>query len=345
VDVYELMGRVSTNGGQFFAGHAASNIVGEGNLTTLLEANGLPLSDPIVSQYPGDQKLDRSYVDYLYTGSKSAFSLGFEHLATRDFYGDSREDFLRAGAKFNCPLNFVCVISHDEFLSAPLSARESIRYQFVDGYVGRGDYLPYYRIKLDSVMISREWTGWNFLAGYQSNNVKHPPENLELSPNAPPNFKERDFVVQLSGNFYDIDAVGIRYTQNKSKTLYDDDVRPRGNIPHQAQTELVEFWVEEGFGHGIFFNGVLKDVDQKYLFPLQLNDLDYPTRSRFINLDLTVRYEILSGLNVNAKVLNLFGNSKEFIDGAPANLGSKGSVSVDSLSTERIFALSVQTDF
>jgi len=345
VDINELAGSLDTSGGQFFAGHATSSVEAQGYLATLLEANGMSLSDPIITQYPGNQELSRSYIDYLYEGANLTFSLGFEHLNIRDFYGVSREDFIRVGAKYSCLWGFICEISHDEFLASPLSARDSIRYQFIDGYAGRGDYLPYYRIKSDGLAIGRELFGWNFVTAYQFNGVKHPPENLELSPNAPPNFKERYFIVQLVGDFANLDAVGFRYTENRSRTLYDDDVRPRGNIPHQADTEIVEFWLEEGWGAGVFVSGTLKDVDQKYLFPLQLNDLDYPTRTRFVNMDLAARYEIYESLNLSAKILNVFGNSKEFIDGAPSSLGSKGSVSVDTLSTERIFALSVLFNF
>ncbi|HEY6528942.1 MAG TPA: FecR domain-containing protein [Cellvibrionaceae bacterium] len=345
-DITQITGNIASVVGQFFTGYEEYTIHRAGDFYSAFEVDGISLGEPEVLYDAATEKMKSYYLEYIYENDWLFGGVGVERQNIKDFYSSWDESLIKGELGLNCPFDIFCKATHDEFVSLPIQGRESFHYRLRGTYAGRTDYAPYSQIKIDALSFVKEGQGWGGIVSYQDADIRHAPEyDNELKPMTAPDFHEQEYSAQVATAFGGLDALTFTYAHNKSKTLYREGIVVRGSIPHKANTEMIGLMLEKAVLDNVIITANLKSIDQKYLFPLQNNILDFPTRVRFINLDLNLRYEPTHWLQTRISVLNALENKKPYVDDAPANMNAQREATLDSFIAERVVALSAKINF
>lgn len=345
-DVLEFVGRFQTFAGDFYAGYGSGNVETLENYSSEFVIGGFSEGEPDLITGLSRETVDRYFFDYVLNADGFYGLVGVEQKKIKDYYGFSDENFYRADIGFKCLILFECGLAHDEFLSLPSQIRDDLRLQISDVFYGRSDYLPFAKIKADSISVAGGFEGWKIHALFQVANIKHPLDyDSAFNPILAPEFQATDGLVEFFASAGVFDAVKFQIGYNSVEALYGNGANVRANIPHEANTDFIGFSVR-GNVYGLLDLAVdLKSIDQRYIYPLQLDLTDFPTRARFVNLNFSAGYRIASNANLDISILNALGNRKEYVDGSPVNLSSDSVARVDSFVAERVVALSAKLSF
>lgn len=345
-DALEFAGRLETLVGDFYVGYGSGDVETIENYSSEFVIGGFSQGNPDLIAGFSEEGVDRYSVDYVLDVGEFHGLIGLEKNKIKDYYGVSNDEFFRADVGFKCLILFECGLAHDEFLSVPSQIGGDLRLQASNVFYGRSDYIPFAKIKADSIGIVGDFEGWKIQAVFQLANVKHPLEyDSALDPILGPEFREKDGLVELIGSVGVFDSVKFQVGHDSVAALYGNGANVRANIPHKANTDFVGLSVE-GSVYDLFDLAMdLKSIDQRYLYPLQLDSSDFPARTRFVNLNFTAGYRIASYATLDISILNALDNRKEFVDGSPVNLSSDNVARVDSFIAERVLALSAKLNF
>ncbi|HMY39068.1 MAG TPA: hypothetical protein PK011_07080, partial [Marinagarivorans sp.] len=302
--------------------------------------------DPFFEELiPENNKIELCSADYQYLVDEFYAEFSFDSVDVDNLNFASLDDSFFSGEMgFNCFSEIECKLVHKEFLVSPVYGFEFLGVQTVDANYGRNDYQPFSSVKIDGAGVEGVWSTIALYGNFQRSNVSSPFYLARQTAN--PNFEEKQYTFGLTATPKWIDTLGFKFSLNESTSLYEAGALSKSNIPDLFRTEIYELSVNQAIWNDLVGNLSLSAIDQRYVIPKFGSEADFRSRVRFVNLDLSLKFEPCRLCEFQVYAINILDNNKKYIEGYLADFASaEQAASLEKYFTERVFALSVKVSY